>query len=864
MYLRFPASSLALVFLAASADFGFGQTVWQAGTGDWFTAANWTLGVPNSASPTAFDAIISNGGTAQLQAPGGSVRRMRVGVVGGPGSLLVNAGTLNVTDDLHLNEGSAGPASMTVQGGSTVTAIDTVVGFSSAFSTSFLISDPGTVYNATTSFIVGQSGAGLATLTVQNGAVLASGTSTMASNGFGNATVDGAGSRWSSTGTFTVGNVGTATLTIQNQGTVHVGTLLNIGSTSTINLNGGTLRFSTNNASLNRLNYTAGTIQLAGNRTLDSDETVTFLYGPFLAPPASITIAAGKGLKVEGNASQFQNNRTVTVNGGSLSSTNHTIGILTNGGGFVVVNNGGTVTTTANVTFGDVANSFGTATVSGAGSSWTIGAAATIGSGGVGTLSILDQALVHIGSTLSINSASTVTLNGGTLRFNTISGLNRLTYTAGTIQLAGDRGVGVDATITTLYGASPILPTGKGLTVEGTATLTKPVTINGGAFKTTSLLVGVGGSLFFDHGILELAGGSISGLSNLVVPANGEFRASGAATTRITAAAGSIITATGSLTLGDVGSPNGFYGNGDLVMGANAVTLADANDAVLDSGSLTTLGAGGSPGMLAAANGLTLDFGGNVTGFGAIDTPDDVAKPFINNGHITGDSGAEPLTLSGYVKGVGTFDNVNFTGTFSPGLSPTILTVGNVALSPTSTLLMELGGIAPGGGHDQILSSGTLGFDGTLQLALINGFSPAAGQTFNLFDWASMSGTFDTLGLPSLGAGLSWDTSQLYIQGVLSVSAGLAGDFDFDGDVDGRDFLTWQRNPSIGNLADWQTNYGVGALTAASTAVPEPSAMLTAAFAMTIVSTIRRRRLGSLNVHWTRARFPFFIDRKQP
>jgi hypothetical protein len=36
----------------------------------------------------------------------------------------------------------------------------------------------------------------------------------------------------------------------------------------------------------------------------------------------------------------------------------------------------------------------------------------------------------------------------------------------------------------------------------------------------------------------------------------------------------------------------------------------------------------------------------------------------------------------------------------------------------------------------------------------------------------------------------------------------MPGDFDEDGDVDGRDFLWWQRNTSIGALGDWQTNYG--------------------------------------------------------
>ncbi len=45
----------------------------------------------------------------------------------------------------------------------------------------------------------------------------------------------------------------------------------------------------------------------------------------------------------------------------------------------------------------------------------------------------------------------------------------------------------------------------------------------------------------------------------------------------------------------------------------------------------------------------------------------------------------------------------------------------------------------------------------------------------------------------------------------------LPGDFDGDGDVDGRDFLAWQRggspNPlSASDLADWQANYGMGSL----------------------------------------------------
>lgn len=60
------------------------------------------------------------------------------------------------------------------------------------------------------------------------------------------------------------------------------------------------------------------------------------------------------------------------------------------------------------------------------------------------------------------------------------------------------------------------------------------------------------------------------------------------------------------------------------------------------------------------------------------------------------------------------------------------------------------------------------------------------------------------------------------------------GDFDGDDDVDGRDFLIWQRGGSTNgaldprDLADWQMNYGPGGL-AAVTSVPEPvSAVLLA------------------------------------
>jgi hypothetical protein len=73
---------------------------------------------------------------------------------------------------------------------------------------------------------------------------------------------------------------------------------------------------------------------------------------------------------------------------------------------------------------------------------------------------------------------------------------------------------------------------------------------------------------------------------------------------------------------------------------------------------------------------------------------------------------------------------------------------------------------------------------------------------------------------------------------VLHAAAGTAGDFDQDGDVDGRDFLVWQRNSAVGDLADWQANYGAGGASS-STAVPEPGVVV---FCVLIAPLVLRRR----------------------
>jgi len=75
------------------------------------------------------------------------------------------------------------------------------------------------------------------------------------------------------------------------------------------------------------------------------------------------------------------------------------------------------------------------------------------------------------------------------------------------------------------------------------------------------------------------------------------------------------------------------------------------------------------------------------------------------------------------------------------------------------------------------------------------------------------------------------------------VGAGFDGDFDGDNDVDGADFLEWQRNlGDSANLALWETNYGTTGALSAVTSVPEPTALLLASvMAVTLVSCRRRK-----------------------
>jgi len=120
------------------------------------------------------------------------------------------------------------------------------------------------------------------------------------------------------------------------------------------------------------------------------------------------------------------------------------------------------------------------------------------------------------------------------------------------------------------------------------------------------------------------------------------------------------------------------------------------------------------------------------------------------------------------------FSIVNAGGTLSPGFSPGVTQVaGNYTQTSTGNLFMELEGTnAATPEFDQLHVSGNLTLDGTLEVVKLNTYEPALSNSFDILDWdGSLTGTFSTIKLPTLNAGLKWDLSTLYTDGVMNVVA---------------------------------------------------------------------------------------------
>jgi len=209
--------------------------------------------------------------------------------------------------------------------------------------------------------------------------------------------------------------------------------------------------------------------------------------------------------------------------------------------------------------------------------------------------------------------------------------------------------------------------------------------------------------------------------------------------------------------------------------------------------------------------------------------------------------------VAGLTASSGTFDNLRIIDPTNPA---TVFAVeGDFTLENGSSLEFQLNGDNV---YGMAVVNGTFHAGGTLAVLLGSGYTPGAGDTYDLLDVHASTGLFNLAQLPSLPLGLVWDTSQLMSAGQLSVVAGLVGDFNGNNVVDSADYVVWRKsNGAVGvNLAadanrdlhvdqlDYdlmRSNYGktlpIGSALAA--AIPEPASI------EVIVSTILAFQFGS-------------------
>ena len=822
-----------------------------------------------------------------------------VATVTGAGSQWNNSSSLYVGRD--------GSGTLTVEAGGQVSNSLGCLGYYSGSTGTATVTGAGSQWNSI-SLSVGRDGSG--TLTVEAGGQVNNTVGYLGSNSgsTGAATVTGAGSQWNNSSVLYVGYEGSGTLTVEDGGEVTAGTLWaslsDIHGDGTITVNKGAVldadlvfdashgtQAITSFGSGGTLTVTAAGGELGvgykglGSLTVADGIAISNLYG-YLGYNSGSTGTA----TVSGAGSQWNNSSdlyigrygigTLTVEaGGQVSNTygylgrySGSTGVATvtgagsqwnnsylyvgrEGSGMLTVEAGGLVSSTYGY-LGYDSGSTGTVTVTGTGSQWNNSSALNVG---------------------GINGSGTLTVEAGGLVSNTEAFLGYYSVSTGTATVTGTGSqwnssssliVGRDGNGTlTVEAGGQVSSAGGSLGARSTgSTGTATVTGAGSQWNSSSsLIVGSGGS-----GTLTVeAGGVVSNFYEGYLGYN--WGSTGAAT--VTGAGSQWnnsselhvgIKGSGTLTVeagGQVSSAGGYLGYNWGSTGAATVTGAGSQWNNAYSLSVGISGSGT----------LTVEAGGVVSNF---------YEGYL--GYNWGSTGAATVTGAGsqwnnsylYVgrEGSGTL-NITDGGLVSVD--------GNLTIDDDrngdSFIYMATGGMLA-------LASDEYGDDSLGDfLDLINGTDAINYWDIGLSDWTNITSatygddytleylttgdlagyTVLTVLTPEPGADfdidgdidgadfLAWQRgespmplSDFDLNAWKESFHALSGDYDADGDTDGADFLAWQRgespNPlSAEDLALWQGHFGSGTGAPSTTTVPEPTTLVLAVLGMLAVVRLR-------------------------
>jgi autotransporter-associated beta strand protein len=145
------------------------------------------------------------------------------------------------------------------------------------------------------------------------------------------------------------------------------------------------------------------------------------------------------------------------------------------------------------------------------------------------------------------------------------------------------------------------------------------------------------------------------------------------------------------------------------------------------------------------------------------------AGTLLVNGNQSASTGNVTVGAAGTLGGTGVVGgNTTVNGTLAPGTSiGTLMFNGNLTLAASATSLFELSHSPLTNDVARVLGSVTLA--GTLNVLNIDPDLLEAGDSFQLFAATNFTGSFSSINLPPLDAGLLWVTNSLSVNGTIYV-----------------------------------------------------------------------------------------------
>ena len=428
---------------------------------------------------------------------------------------------------------------------------------------------------------------------------------------------------------------------------------------------------------------------------------------------------------------------TATVSGaGSTWNTTNQLEVGNFGQGTLLIESGGSVTAGTSVFIGAEATGVGIVTVDGAGSSLGATFFALVGQSGQGTV--------------NVTNGGDFTSNSGTLGANAGS--------SGTVTVDG-----VGSTWTIGGGGLSVASSGQGtLTIQNGGVVSSGSTIRFGEDTTgvgSAVVTGAGSSL---TAVTSIVVGHV-GTGTLTISNQGQATSAagvlgnfgGSSGTVTVTGAGSAWTVTNALTVGSEGQGNLLVQNGAALSVANLTLLGDQAGS---QGSVTITGAGSTftTNDLTIGNGgtgaLTIANGGAVTvNAGTVSLAGGAAAGTLNigNGGSAGTLNATSVVFS--AAGILNFNHTETNYTFAPGMSGNgtvnhlagVTTLTGNSATFTGTTNVSGGSLYVNGMLDGTVNvaGGTLGGNGTLTGALTigSGGTVAPGNSVGTLNVASQT-----------------------------------------------------------------------------------------------------------------------------